>query len=214
MNAFRIGAETAALALVSLWALFTLVLPAAIAAAAQLAYPPPSRFQQIVEARAAEVAATTAWENDHPDLVSEDFAGRLASGRKTLGIARAVERAVAPLDARFEAQLAGQQRLVRTLAWWAPPLAAADAMTAVAGTDVGRALGFRRAAADRLSMLKSRLGRFIDRGAVMTPAEHAALPRFAWTPDPARPTAPISLLALAATALTLVALRRLSRTTV
>lgn len=211
VNALRIGAETAALALVALWALTTLVLPAAIAAGAQLAFPPPSRFQQIAEARAAEIAATSAWETDHPELAAEGFAGRLASVRKTLGIARTVERAVAPLDARFDAQLAGQQRLVRALAWIAPPLAAADAMTAVAGTDAGRALGFRRAAAAQLAGLKARLGGFIDRGAVMTAAEHDALPRFAWRPEPARPIGLVAFLAAAAALLTALALRRLSR---
>lgn len=214
VNAFRVTAETAALALVSLWALLTLVLPAVIAAVAQLAYPPPSRFDQIATARAAEVAATTAYENDHPELAASGFAGRLASVRKSLEVGRAVDRAVAPISARFDAQLHGQQRIVRALAWLSPPMAAADAMTAVAGTDVARALGFRAAAGEHLATLKHRLGAVIDRGTVITAAEYRALPGFAWQPAPARPAGTIALLLATSLALGGTALARLRRAAV
>ena len=214
VNALRIGAETAALTLVSVWAMLTLVLPAAVTATAQLAYPPPSRFAQIATARAAEMSSTTAYENDHPDLASESFAGRLASVRKSLSIARTVDRAVAPIARRFDAQLAGQQGIVRALAWLSPPMIAADAMTATAGTDVGRSLAFRRAAVDYMGQTKAALGGFIDRGAIMTRPEYAALPAFDWRPEPVRPVA--QLLALFALALLVgaVALHRFRRVSV
>lgn len=211
VNSLRIGAETAALTLVSTWALLTLVLPAAITATVQVAYPPPSRFEQIATARAAEVASTTAWENDHADLASEDFEGRLASIRKTLGIGRAVERATAPIAQRFDEQLAGQQRVARTLAWLSPPLVAADAMTMTAGTDVGRQLGFRRMAAGYLSDVKAALSGFVDRGDVMTRSEYDALPTFDWQPQPVRPIWRLVALALLAFAIGAIAVTRLRR---
>jgi ABC-2 type transport system permease protein len=214
VNALRVGAETAALALVSVWALLTLVLPAAITAAAQIAYPPPSRFEQIATARAAEVASTTAYENDHPDLASEGFEGRLASIRKSLSVGRTVDRAVDPIARRFETQLGGQQEVVRLAAWASPPMVAADAMTATAGTDVGRALAFRQAAADHVTRLKASLGGFIDRGGVMTPAEYQALPNFEWRAEPTRPALQAAVLLLLAAVLSVVALRRLARTPV
>jgi ABC-2 type transport system permease protein len=208
VNSLRIGAETAALALVSAWALLTLVLPAAITAAAQLAYPPPSRFEQIATARAAEVSSTTAYENDHPDLASEGFEGRLASVRKSLSIARTVDRAVEPIARRFDAQLAGQQRVVRAFAWASPPMIAADAMTVIAGTDVARSLAFRRAAVDYMGRTKLALGSFIDRGTVMTRAEYQALPRFSWTPSATRPLEQAAVLTVLALILAAIALSR------
>jgi ABC-2 type transport system permease protein len=214
VNALKIGAETAALALVSVWALLTLVLPAVVTAAAQLAYPPPSRFEQIAAARAAEVASTTAYENDHPDLASEGFEGRLASIRKSLSVGRTVERAIDPIARRFDAQLAGQQRVFRALAWASPPMIAADAMTAAAGTDVGRSLAFRRAAVGYLDQIKAALGGFIDRGAVMTRSEYQALPAFAWQPEPAQPVGRLAALALITLAIGAVALHRFRRVSV
>lgn len=211
VNSMRIGAETAALTLVSTWALFTLILPAAITATAQLAYPPPSRFEQIATARAAEVASTTAYENHHADLASQDFEGRLASIRKTLSIGRAVESATAPIAQRFDEQLAAQQGIARMLAWISPPLVAADAMTITAGTDVGRLLGFRRMAAAYLSEKKAALGGFVDRGEVMTRSDYDALPTFDWQPQPAPPIWRLVALALLAFAIGAIAVIRLRR---
>lgn len=186
INSLRVTAETAALALVGAWALATLVLPPLIAAIAHIAYPPPSRFDEIATARAVEVASTTAYENDHADLASEDVAGRLASARKTYAIGRSVGAATAPVSEAFDAQLARQQRVSRTLTWASPSLVAAEALAAVAGTDGPTWLGFRQATAAYLADVKGRLGGFIERGAIMTGADYAALPRFAWQPRPER----------------------------
>lgn len=198
INSLRVTAETAALALVGTWGLVTLVLPPLIAAISHIAYPPPSRFDEIATARAAEVASTTAYENDHADLASEDLAGRLASARKTYAIGRAVGAATSPVSEAFDAQLARQQGVARTLTWTSPSLVAAEALAAVAGTDGPTWLGFRQATAAYLTDVKGQLGGFIERGTIMTWADYAALPRFAWQPRPERGgTALVVLLLLA-----------------
>lgn len=184
INSLRITAETAALALVSLWALLTLILPILITAAAQLAYPPPSRFAEIAAARAAEVSATTAYENDHPDLASEDFAGRLASVRKSLEIGATIDRAVKPVSDRFADGLAEQQRVSQTVRYLSPPLVAGDALAAIAGTDSGAQLAFRRATANYLATLKAALGSTIEAGRPLGGADYDALPRFAFVRPP------------------------------
>lgn len=186
------------------------MLPPLIAAVAQIGYPPPSRFDQIATARAAEVASTTAYENDHPDLASEDFAGRLASARKTVSIGRTVEAAVAPVTRRFDQQLARQHDVVRTLAWLSPPLVAGNALNAVAGTDIGGALGFRRAVADYLAAAKAALARPIDTGGILSRADYERLPRFDWRPAANAPVAPLLVLLLLAGVIVGLALRRLA----
>lgn len=186
VNSLRVSAEAAALALVAMWAVLTLVVPVLVAAGAQLAYPPPSRFAEIVAARAAEQSATTAYENDHPDLASEGFESRLASMRKSREIGRTIDRATAPLADRFAEQLAAQQGVVRTLTFISPPLVAGDALAAVAGTGSGASLAFRRATSAYLTRFKAALAGSIDVGTPLTLPQYDALPRFEFTAPPAR----------------------------
>ncbi len=209
VNSFKISAETAALVLVGLWSALTLMLPPLIAAGAQIGYPPPSRFDQIATARAAEVASTTAYENDHPDLASEDFAGRLASVRKTVSIGRTVDAAVAPVSRAFDEQLARQHDLVRMLAWLSPPLIAGNALNATAGTDIAASLAFRGEVTRYLAAAKAALARPIDQGAILTPADYRQLPRFTWKPAPDRPVVPLVVLITLTILIGGIAVRRL-----
>jgi ABC-type transport system involved in multi-copper enzyme maturation permease subunit len=211
VNSLDVTAESAALALVAAWAVFTLVIPAAISALVQATYPPPSRFEQIAAARAAEVASTEAYENDHPDLSSDNVAGRLASIRKTWGIAQRVDAVVSPINLRFEEQLLAQQRFAATLSWLSPTMIANQAMEQAAGTDAASAHGFRAATRDYLTAFRAFGGGFIDRGETMVAGDFAAIPRFAWTLPNARPMTPIALLGLLALALIMLAMRRYAR---
>ncbi|MEM1396101.1 MAG: DUF3526 domain-containing protein [Pseudomonadota bacterium] len=212
-NTFDITSETAALALVSIWALFTLVFPAAISAVAEVAYPPPSRLEQIVTARAVQVASTEAYENDHPETVSGGVEGRLASIRKSLSISREVDKALLPIADRFNTQLEGQQRLVRNLSLLSPPMVAADALTASAGTDVARSIEFHKAARRYLAQLKAALGDVVDRGEVMSRQEYDQLPTFVWRADenqPLRSAVLLLILSLVLFGVSFVRLRRVS----
>lgn len=211
VNSLKITAETAALSLVAGWAVLTLVLPAAISAAMQAAYPPPSRFEQIASARAAEVASTEAYENDHPDLASEDVAGRLASIRKTWAIAQRVDAAIAPLNLRFEQQLEAQQRFASGLAWLSPTMIAGNAMERASGTDAGTASAFRTATREYLDSVLGFGGGFIDRGEAMDATHFATIPRFSWQPAPTAPIVPLIVLALLAVGFSIIALRRYGR---
>ncbi|NJS15541.1 MAG: DUF3526 domain-containing protein, partial [Sphingopyxis sp.] len=211
VNSLKLTAETAALALVSAWALFTLVLPSAISAIAQSAYPPPSRFEQIATARAAEVASTTVYENDHPDAVADDAAGRLASIRKTWEIAQKVDAAIAPINARFDTQLGAQQDVVRTLGWLLPPLVAGEALTARAGTDTTTWLGFREATRSYLDAFRKAAGRHVEDGTIIDATAYASIPRFAWSPQPRSGLAAALVLALLTLGIGGFALRRFAR---
>lgn len=211
VNSLKLTAETAALALVSVWALFTLVLPSAISAIAQSAHPPPSRFEQIATARAAEVASTTAYESDHPDAVADDAAGRLASIRKTWEIAQKVDAAVAPVNARFDSQLGAQQGLVRDLGWLSPPLIAGEALTARAGTDTATWLGFREATRTYLEAFRKAGGRHVEDGTIIDATAYAAIPRFAWQPASPSGLGAMAVLALLSLGISGLALSRFAR---
>ena len=211
INSLDIGAETAAFTLVALWALVTLVLPAAFSAIVQASYPPPSRFEQIAAARAAEVASTEAYENDHPEIASGEFEGRLASIRKTWDVAQKVEAATVPIDRRFAEQLAGQQRFAEGLSWASPALVAKRALDRAAGTDAATGQGFRTASEAYRAAFRAYGGGFVERGAIIREADAAQMPRFAWSPANASHWAEIAALLALAAALSVLALRRFAR---
>jgi hypothetical protein len=211
VNSLDIGAETAAFTLVALWALLTLILPAAFSAIAQASYPPPSRFEQIAAARAAQVASTEAYENDHPEIASGEFEGRLASIRKTWNVAQKVEAATAPIDRRFATQLAAQQRIAETLSWASPALVAKRVLEQTAETDARMGQGFRAASEAYLAAFRRFGGGFVERGAIMQSADAAQIPRFSWSPSRAAPWGAMAILAALAAGLMLFAMRRYGR---
>jgi hypothetical protein len=195
VNSLRISAETAALALVSAWALVSLVLPAVITAIAQLAYPPPSRFEQIAAARSAEIAATSQWDNDHKQPPEGDVAGAMADLQRGIAIGGKIEAAVAPISTRFDDRLERQQALISALALLSPAQIAADALAASAGTDSASALAFRRSTSAYLHALKAPIIALAEDGSTMTAPAYAALPRY--TPQLPQPAPVVAMLYLA-----------------
>jgi hypothetical protein len=197
-NAFRIGGQTAALALIGLWALLTLVVPPALSTLAAGFHPPPSRFAEIAAGRAAEVAATRAWDNDHAAQTTGEAARRAEALRKGLAIGAAMDQAVAPIAREFGQAMADQQALVRRMSWMSPPMVAGLAMEDVAGTGSARFAQFRAAATDYLGTLKAVLGRHVRTGQPLDAAALAGVPRFAFVPARAVPWGAILWLAAVA----------------
>ncbi|GGI73078.1 hypothetical protein GCM10007973_07530 [Polymorphobacter multimanifer] len=208
VNSQKITAETAALGLVGLWALLTLVMPALIAANAQLIHPAPSRFAEIAAARSAEINASTSWETDHPDLASGEVESRRASVARSIGINSKVEAAVAPVSARFAEVLAAQQALASRLAFLSPPLIASDAMAAASGTGLAASQAWRAAAAGHLADVKAKLGEVIAGDGQLTADRLAALPEFTPSQASAPPWPALAWLLAVAVAATLAAVRR------
>lgn len=197
-NALRIGGQTTALALIGLWALLTLVVPPALSTLAAVLHPPPSRFAEIAASRAAEVAATQVWDNDHAAQATDEVARRAEALRKGLAIGTAMDRAVAPIAGDFAQAMAAQQAFVRRMSWMSPPMVAGLAMEEVAGTGAAQFAQFREAATDYLGKLKSALGRHVLSGAPLDATALAGLPRFAFEqarPVPWRALAWLSILA-------------------
>ncbi|KAB8314783.1 DUF3526 domain-containing protein [Tolypothrix campylonemoides VB511288] len=210
VNSVRIGAETAALALVGLWVLTVFVLPASINAGAQALYPPPSRLAQIVDARAAEQRTTQQYQKDHA-VVGESAEALRARVAMNYRIGTAIERDVAPRVRAFDAQLARQQAVVQRAQALSPPMVVAGVLASIAGTDAATYARWRGGTLDALAAIKRHIGQaslgartvdvaFLDAARGYTPAMPApSLP--AWTAWPA-------LLALLAWLFAWIRLRR------
>lgn len=211
VNSFRIGADTAGLALAALWAALVLIAPALLLATAQALNPAPSRFDQIATARAAQVSATTAYENDHPELDDDSLAAQRESLRKGASIASSVEAAVAPLSADFDRRLAAQQSVVRRAQILSPPLVASDALAAIARTDGASFGAFREAAFAYKEDIRRRLSTIVARDAPMTGVDLATLPSFASPTTSPFPVAAFLFLALVTLALGAAAWMRFAR---
>ncbi len=170
------------------------------------------RYRRLLAgSRAAEVASTEAYENDHPEIASGEFEGRLASIRKTWDVAQKVEAATAPIDQRFAAQLAAQQRIAQILSWASPALVAKRALEQIAGTDPATGQGFRTASEDYRAAFRSFGGGFVERGAIIQRADAARIPRFSWSYPGSSPWGAIAALAVLAAGLMLLAMRRFAR---
>jgi ABC-2 type transport system permease protein len=215
VNAFHIRAETAALALVGFWAVFVFAAPAAINAGAQFAHPPPSRLALVVEARAAEIAATGAYQNDHPELAADPTLPQVEQFRRTVarnfGIGATIETRIAPLINRFDQQLTRQMRAVETAQLWSPPMSFAGLLASVAGTDAASYSTSRKAAFENLSVFKQRIGALIDERRTLALSDYDGLPRFESPPASALPILPLLAGLVLTFALFVFALLRLAR---
>ena len=211
VNSLRIGSEVAGLALVGLWAALVLVVPAVVFAGAQATFPPPSRFAQLADARAAEIAASSAYDNDHPELAGDDLPAWLATMRKTEKVSASIEDAVAPLSRAFDERLVAQQELVRRFEFASPPLLANEALVSIAGTSGAETARFRKAAFDYLLSLKAKLRPAIVNGRLLTQADIDALPRFQPGTGSTVPSVAFALLGGLSAGILWVALRRFRR---
>lgn len=211
VNSARLTSETSALLLVGIWGLLVFAVPAALAASADLAYPPPSRLELIATARATEVGASTDYENDHPGMSGEDAAAIQRSVLKSYRISRTVEGAVSPLIDAFERRQAQQAALVARLQYLSPPLVLSEALSRIAETDGARFLGFRQATRRYLADIKNSLGSLIERGQRMTLTDYEGLPTFSWRSASPRIGAALTYLILLTVGLLVAALVRYRR---
>jgi ABC-2 type transport system permease protein len=151
------GSAHQALVLASLWLAVVVLVPAAINLAVKSFAPVPSRMELILALRAAGDEALAerskllaAYYDDHPEFAPK---GEAAQGTPDFSRVRIVtyqklERDLAPVLARYEAQLARQQSLVEKLQFFSPALLAHTALAEAAGTGLERHREFMRQAAE------------------------------------------------------------------
>lgn len=138
-----------AVALLGLWLLAAVALPLGAAAAARVAFAPPSRIESVVAARAATMPVRSEgskllkrYYEDHPEFVRDrtDFAD---FEKKLVLVEDRVTAALAPLQERHDRALEGQQALASRLLWLSPALTLAALFESLAGSDPATARAFR-----------------------------------------------------------------------
>ncbi|MBL9199128.1 MAG: DUF3526 domain-containing protein, partial [Opitutaceae bacterium] len=208
----RGSAATHALVLASLWLGLVVLVPAGINLAVKTLHPVPSRLGQILALRAAtdEIAAQTsrhlaAYYEDHPEFAPKPGAATEYSEIRFITNEQ-LDRALAPVLARYEARLADQQALVARLAFLSPALLAHAAFADAAGTGLARHREFMRQAAAHHAELRAFFNPRILKKEKFTGWDE--VPAFTFREEPMRAVAARvspALTALAATAFGLAA---------
>ncbi|AQR75075.1 ABC transporter permease subunit [Sphingomonas sp. LM7] len=212
INLFVRASTTAALASGTAWLAIVVLLPGAIAAAADLSAPAPSDMAYTnairaagLEVRAANAAAARAAATGEPrNLYPASLwhsRGEIAQRDARLG----------PIHRAQAGQWEAHRALAEGIRFLSPAVIAQDALDRVAGTDASRALAFQDQARAFAGKARRLAFDWMDQGRLMTlPDYDAGLPRFAFIePSSAAPLAAnlAALLLFTALLLTLAALR-------
>jgi len=186
-----LGLRSAASAtvLASAWLVLVVVLPAVFNLTATTLYPVPSRMDLVQAVRVASDEANAAgskllagYYEDHPELATGDAAQAMTDFNVIrVAVNDDVERRVRPVVARFETQIASQQRLIDGLRFVSPAVLMQSALNDVAGTGharhqvfVGQVDAFHAAWRGFFTPLIFQKARFLDYGSA---------PRFAWVEE-------------------------------
>jgi ABC-2 type transport system permease protein len=175
-----------ALALASTWLALVVVAPAAINVAVTSAYPIPSRVEFINAARAATDRARVEGSRvlgrfieEHPEF---SVAGDAMKNASLLQAARddEIERDVAPVVARFEAQLARQHGAVAWLRYLSPAALLQGVLVDAAGTGFDRYRHFFQQADAFHEQWREHFQPLLFANRALTPADYDQLPAFAY----------------------------------
>lgn len=146
VNALGKSSATNAVILAGFWMVLVIVAPALLNNAVTALHPAPSRVELIQASREASTAAAREGSNllaryyeDHPelapaeiDLNPSDFWIKLQAAQDS------IDEAIAPILARYDAQLARQQALVDRLGFLSPAIVAQEALNNLAGAGMAR----------------------------------------------------------------------------
>ncbi|MFN7976558.1 MAG: DUF3526 domain-containing protein [Vicinamibacterales bacterium] len=208
--------------LASLWLVFVVVLPAIFNLAATSIFPVPSRMELVQavrvasdEANAAGSALLAGYYEDHPELTTGDAAQAMNDFNVIrVAVNDDIERRVRPVMGRYEAQVAGQQRLVDGLRFISPAVLMQSALYDIAGTGHARHQAFLRQVDTYHAAWRGFFTPLIFQKARFT--AYDTTPRFAFDEEPASAVAgrvlpAVAGLAIPALALIWIALMRLAR---
>lgn len=216
---FRTATATAG-ALVALWLLFTLALPAAVATLSESVYPTPSRLAFLSEIRTAQgetsrnlAEVTDSFLTDHPDLTvgDENLPSFYRAG--FLANESALEK-TRPITAAYAEARAGRDRTLRWAQYLSPAIVAQRLLHQSAGADLARQHRFQDQVYAALATLSTAIGPAVVSRNRLTLAEFDQLPEFAFDDVSARQiarqaVAPALFLLLASVFLIVFANRRL-----
>ncbi len=192
VNAFGRSSATNATALVGLWLFFALVIPSLINLTVTIMHPVPSRVEFInATRRAANDAhskgsqALAAYYEDHPDLATGDQEKNLKDREFIYwAVNNEVAQRAEPFLARFDEQLAKQQRLVYRYRFLSPAIITQDALNDIAGTGNERYAHYRRSVERFHEEWKAYFVPRMFQGINLTSADYDTYPHFIFQDEP------------------------------
>lgn len=217
---FRTAATTAG-ALVGLWLLFVLAIPASVATIAEAAYPTPSRLAFLSDIREAQgdtnrnlAELTAGFLMDHPEMSVGDE-GVPSYYRAAFLSNEAARDATRPIVEDYEAARDGRERIVRIAQFLSPSIIAQRTLSRVAGADLERQHRFQAQVHDALARLASAIGPAVVSQNRISLEEFDALSRFKFEDIPTNRVAagaagPLVFLLVLSLGFGLAAQRRLS----
>ncbi|MEM1094099.1 MAG: DUF3526 domain-containing protein [Bacteroidota bacterium] len=199
---------TSVLVLAVCWLVLAVIVPSTLAVVASSVYPVPSRMEYIsamrTESNVAQqqgASSLAAFFEDHPEIapVSDDD-----TNFAMLRVVRSerVAEAIAPIEARFEAQKAQQQRLIRALGYLSPTVLTQQAFLEIAGTGHTRHTAFMTSVHAFHDDWKAHFVPMLFANTPLRPADYDTLPAFGF----AEPTLGASAASLAAPLLLMLTL--------
>jgi len=147
VNALGKSAATNAVILAACWLAFVVVIPVVVNLMATTLYPVPSRLEFVTamrgETQAAEQTGSQLlgkYFQDHPELAKPADAKANEDDFAMLSLAKdeLVGRALQPVVARFNTQLAAQQQFINRFRYVSPAILMQSALNDIAGTGVAR----------------------------------------------------------------------------
>jgi len=182
---FRSATNTAA-AMVGLWLVLVLAIPASIATVAEAAYPTPSRLAFLSEVREAQgdtnrnlAKLTEGFLMDHPELSVGDDA--VPSYYRAAFLSnRAARDNTRPILEAYEAARAGRANTLRFAQYLSPSIIAQRLLVAAAGADLNRQHRFQAQARAGLDRLVGAIGPAIVSRNRLSLAEFDTLEPFAF----------------------------------
>jgi ABC-2 type transport system permease protein len=214
--------STNAMVLAALWLGFVVLLPSLLNMGATTWYPVPSRVEMVQAVREASdganqqgAALLARYYEDHPELA----VGGADQAMNDFNLIRVavdgdVEARVRPVLDRYEAQLAGQRRMVARLRVLSPAILMQDALNDLSGTGVGRHQHFLQQVGQFHERWRNHFVPLIFRKAQVQ--SYGTLPAFSFVDEPAaavasRVAASIALMLVPAVVLLTFGIKRLQR---
>lgn len=153
INLFGASSGNNAIALVSVWVVLVLLIPAFISQSANTLYPVPSRINMIHQYRVAEAESNKkaselldGYLRDHPELASQDSTqkNQYSFWLKYFASVEVIQAAVKPVVSEYDAALEEQQRWVNRWRVLSPAVLMQNSLNELAGTSTSHYQHFRK----------------------------------------------------------------------
>jgi ABC-2 type transport system permease protein len=192
VNLFGATSGTNAIALVSIWVVLVLLIPAFISQSANTLYPVPSRINMIHQYRVAEAESNKkaselldGYLRDHPELASKDSAkdNQYSFWLKYFASVEVIQTAVKPVVSEYDAALEEQQRWVNQWRVLSPAVLLQNSLNELAGTSAAHYTNFRNQVIAFADTWRNYFIPRMFRNELMKPEELAGLPQYVYSTE-------------------------------